>query len=457
MNYSYSVNTGFIQKATILIVLAFMLAGLSLYVTGHAAPAMVCLAVPVILILTSFPRLTVYLYVFCIFVYVLLMTVPRLLLIDVVGMILVASFAVDLLLNYRVTLRLPVIYKYFVALMLALIIAAIFGHYRIYAATPLIRVLLQMIIVITLYNVIGFKHVRRLTEFYFWLAAGHSLYNVIIFVATGGIFRVFGTAYVFFDDLAMLAAPIGLAYFLWSESRGKSWLYGLGTILILFGLIATQSRGPFITFLWVALFLIIFSAYKAWKGDVVRVRRRVKLSLQGAILSALLIFVFFGLFKDAAERFLQLSELAEGTVWLRLALWQASIVAFLENPITGIGPGNFRFVESILPILRFDAALPYVAGFSAHNLVLHYLAETGLIGTVAIVALFFRNLVSSIRATGYLGKVALSPTLVAMLGVGVTLFGSIFYLDGWMWSVNAYVAPFFIALTAKLAVGIGNA
>jgi hypothetical protein len=46
------------------------------------------------------------------------------------------------------------------------------------------------------------------------------------------------------------------------------------------------------------------------------------------------------------------------------------------------------------------------------------------------------------------------PLSVGLLGIGITIFFTIFYLDGWMWGQNAYAAPFFIALTARAAWSI---
>ncbi len=124
--------------------------------------------------------------------------------------------------------------------------------------------------------------------------------------------------------------------------------------------------------------------------------------------------------------------------------------------MTGLGPGSFRFVETIFPSLKFDVARLYLTGASAHNLFLHYLAETGLIGTVALLALLFKNLRDAVRLIGRSDNIDSIALSVGLTGVALSIFGSIFYMDGWMWGQNGHVAPFFMAIIARLLADTGR-
>jgi O-antigen ligase len=163
---------------------------------------------------------------------------------------------------------------------------------------------------------------------------------------------------------------------------------------------------------------------------------------------------FSSLFTAVGDRFTEMLDPSRGTIWLRLSLWRASLMSFLSEPLTGLGPGTFRDIETIFPGLRFDPAMVYIKRLSAHNLFLHYLAETGLLGAAAITTLFFRHFKTSIRAVTISGDRTARILAIGLLGTGATIFFSIFYLDGWMWSQNAHAAPLFIALTARLLTGI---
>lgn len=81
----------------------------------------------------------------------------------------------------------------------------------------------------------------------------------------------------------------------------------------------------------------------------------------------------------------------QGTLWLpdgklnphlaRLGLWKVAIEAFLDNPWTGVGPGNYRSVF----MLYFHGGIDGENVWSsAHNLYLHQLAERGLLGLGAL-------------------------------------------------------------------------
>jgi len=67
------------------------------------------------------------------------------------------------------------------------------------------------------------------------------------------------------------------------------------------------------------------------------------------------------------------------TVWLRISLWKTALIAFWSDPLTGIGPGNYRNVDAIFPFLKFDAARLYVLGLLLAQYLFSYLAETGIL------------------------------------------------------------------------------
>jgi putative inorganic carbon (HCO3(-)) transporter len=449
-NGALTVNAGFYARATVFLFLLFMVVGAVLMIVESYTAAVLCLLVPVVVLAASSPKSSAYLYIFCIFITWRLLAQPSILLIDVAFLIMAAAFLIDFLLRTGTALGLPSISKYYLAFIMALIFTAIFSYEYRNAVTPILRAIVQLLLIIVIYNAVSAKEVLRLVRFYFYVAVAHSLYNIITFIMLGGGYRIFGYARVYFDDLAMLAAPIGIAYFIWSQSRKESFVFGIGSMLIFFGLVATESRGPLITFGWVSLVMVLLSAVRAYKTAQTYAVKRLKVLVLGAVLAGLLLVGFSDIFAKVAERFQKLTETTSGTVWLRMSLWRTSLAAFLENPLTGVGPGNFRYVLSFFPFLKFDPAIVYLGRVSAHSLFLHYLAETGIIGTMAMLALFFKYLATSIRLAVRPRTVIPWSVSMGLLGVALTIFGAIFYMDGWMWGQNAYAAPFFIAVTAKI-------
>ncbi len=440
----------FVGMAFILSILFFVLAGIAFLIEGQPLFAVVCVSVPFLIAFISHPRAAIYLYIFSMFIFMHPVSSSRLMLIDIVSLILLASFGADFLLKCKTSAKAPSVVRYGLVLLGGLAFATLFASHPEYSYSPLLRVALQLAIIMAIYNLISGKDALVLLKLYFWLMVFHSIYNFSSFIILGGGYRVFGFPGVYYDDLAMLAFPIGLAYYLWSNKRNESLLYGLATILIIFGLLATHSRGPALTVVWVGLIMVLYSRRKELKEGTNYVRRRIRLIFWGIVPALIILIGFTGIFKMALERFQSLGDVHTGTIWYRFALWKASLIAFMNDPLTGIGPGSFRYIENILPIVRFEEAQLYVQGLSAHNMFLHYLAESGLIGAVALVAYYFKNFVTAKKITKYNPQSFPLPATIAIFGVGLTIFGTIFYLDGWAWGQNAFAAPLFFAITARM-------
>jgi O-antigen ligase len=429
--------------------------GLIFLLIQRTMPALLLFAFPFIILVLCYPRMTLYLYILTLPIFLAPFTGSGILLIDLVSILLVAAFIVDFLLKSKVSLEIPGIAKTGLVLIFAMLLSAFFGYYPKEAISPISRVIFQVILIIVIYNLIRPERVQSTLKLYFWVMVGHSIFNVANFVFLGGSYRIFGLASVYFDDFSMLAIPIGLSFFLWSKAPVKSFLHGIGVIIVLFALIATQSRGPFLTAILVGLILTIMTARRARKENIQFIRPKIKLLLLGTILVAAIMLCFSGIFKDVGARFQSLIETGSGTIWLRISLWKTSLIAFMSNPITGIGSGNFRNIDLIFPHLKFDVARLYVMGLSAHNLFLHYLAETGLIGTIAMVYYFLKNFLNA-KKIWVLSSAENYPAALALAGVGLTIFITIFYLDGWMWRQIAFIPPIFFALTARFMKGLAD-
>jgi len=339
--------------------------------------------------------------------------------------------------------------KNYIALLIIMIASLLMAYYPLHGITPILRVLMQCLIIIVVYNLVEKKDVYRFLEVYFWIAAAHSLYNAANFIAMGGHTRSFGFAVTYYDDLTMLIIPLGLSYFLWQKSSLKSVIYLVGTLILLFGMVSTQSRGPLLSVMWVFAFIIIMSYFQSKRNNSHYVRRRIQFIMISFILLSAVLLMATSILDDIAARFVELENPAIGTIRLRMTLWETAIRTFAQNPILGIGPGNYLDASSILPSIKFDPARYYLSTESAHNLLLHYLSETGIVGASALLLLFFVPLKQVYRSVKKkLDNMELGIDY-GLLGAALIIFGTIFYLDGWMWGQNAYAAPFMIALILK--------
>ena len=194
------------------------------------------------------------------------------------------------------------------------------------------------------------------------------------------------------NDLAMvLLFPIGFATsFLLSRSSG--WrdraMAGLALPLLIWGLLATQSRGGLLGL------LVVFAVF-AWG----RVRNKLLL-LGGAALAGGVLFALSGIGSRAVVQEGGGATAIDASAQGRLDAWQAALNMALDKPWHGVGIDNFTE--------NFFFYTPHWGGLAkaVHSTWFQVLAETGFPGIVLFVALVlvtFRGGVGMLRRLRGLG------------------------------------------------------
>jgi O-antigen ligase len=130
-------------------------------------------------------------------------------------------------------------------------------------------------------------------------------------------------------------------------------------------------------------------------------------------------------------------------------LWNRAWTQFIENPLTGIGPGLFVQIQDVVPTIRLEVYHLFVRGLSAHNLLLHYLAETGIFGGIAVIALMFNQVRLAFKAwSGAVGRQNLE-TAAIILGIALTFLITTMSEASWLWGQASFSFAFFIALVSR--------
>jgi len=445
------IQDNLVENSLTVFLTVILVIGLSFFAADFFQISIPILVFPAIMFLFFYPKFAVYALVFSIYINSRILVSPPILLVDLMALTLLASFMIGFLARIKATIKLPFIFMNYIFLFFALVITGIYAELPEFTYTPITRIVFQLVLTTILFNLIKKDQVKNLLKFYFIIAILHSIANVLLFFGSMGEIRYFGLASLYYDDLTMLIVPVGLACFLWIKSNRYSLYYGIGTVILLLGLISTHSRGPLLTVFWVSIILIVYSSIKAKKIDAMYVRRRIKILLISAsVLFSVLLITFLPIFEVVIGRFGELADFKTGTIRLRMILWNAAWMSFTNHPLVGIGPGNFRYVGSIFPVLKQHPLFYHVSSLSAHNLVMHYLAENGMIGTIPLLALFFTYVRKSWGFVKGIGNSELTPYLIGLFFTAVTISFSIFYLDGWLWGQNAYALPFFMALSARM-------
>ncbi len=218
-------------------------------------------------------------------------------------------------------------------------------------------------------------------------------------------------------------APLALGVAVLGKDR---WQRVLGFVSLTFVGAAqylTGSRGGLAGYGAVALIGLCYLAPR---------RKTVAVLLIASILAAGLGLTLAYLGDLDADRY---KDVDDFTLESRIAMWGAATVIFLQHPILGAGVGTFRF--------RFH---PYVPGIrddlDAHNLYLHTLAETGIIGFLIFFITmwgFFRRGVKLSKRKDDLGLIvgmAVMGALAALMAHGLVdyiflvspQFGALFWM-----------------------------
>ncbi len=345
----------------------------------------------------------------------------------------------------------------FILLIAATIVSAVFAYDPSYSIVPIARIIIVYIAFRMAFRYAADIGVRRITLFYIYLVVAHSILNVIIFLAQGGRERVFGPAWLGYETLAMTALPMSFAYLIWAQRVSERAWFAVMGVSIGLGLLASGSRGPMLAVVVCIPILLFFAWRKARReksATVLRIMRGILIPL--VVLVALVVAFQETVFTGVIERLASLVDSLKNpqeTVLLRLVLGKAAVRAFLSDPLTGIGIGNFRIVDQVVPEMRMEPVWFYIRGMSAHNVILHYLAETGLIGAVSLLALAFTGLRAAYR--GFRRRMSdYDQQTAAAIFVGMIVFGvTLLYMRAWTWGQGGYIMAILFGLTAAWNAG----
>ncbi len=239
----------------------------------------------------------------------------------------------------------------------------------------------------------------------------------------------------YFAISVVLCLPLAVHLFL--VARAWPWkLFWLGcAVLALSALTLGASRGGLLGIAGGLLFLI-------WRSE-----RRLR-SL--AITATLAVPLITLLPNSPVQRFLHPTMSDDFGVDARLVAWNAGLRMFRENPVFGIGLGNFR---PRMAVYRAADDLEIVS--LAHNAYLEIAAEMGLVGLVAFVTLLGATFVTFEHAR-LLAVRSRTPLLQqAALGLQAGLAGccvSVFFLTAQyqklFWLV-IFLAPCLLSLARQ--------
>jgi putative inorganic carbon (hco3(-)) transporter len=186
-----------------------------------------------------------------------------------------------------------------------------------------------------------------------------------------------------FAQILLVAAAFALAR-AWTR-KGSARAAALGAMcLALVGMFLTYSRGAFVTLILLVLLL-----------GALRIIPRRYLAL-GVLAGVVLVPVVAPAYVDrlhtiAGARGIVSAEAgveADGATRGRTTAMLATLTAFSEHPLLGVGPGQYVDYHSVSYQLRPEIAFREIAvPRRAHNLIVEIAAETGVVGLLLFMAI----------------------------------------------------------------------
>jgi O-antigen ligase len=245
----------------------------------------------------------------------------------------------------------------------------------------------------------------------------------------------------------LIPACAFILYLLVSEKKlllkAEAFVY---SIIILYGIIGTNSRGGYLALGTVVALLAIKNLLPIGK-----------MKLKQAILLLLVFGVVLARVSDAHwERFFSIKKEAteqRGTAGQRIAAWKVAVKMIEANPMFGIGTGEFTYCfDEYASVEELEAAGG--AEINTHNTILQIAAENGIPGFFLMTLIFLLSFKDLLRASSLCGK---NPGLmglgVMVDAIGVALVG---FLTAGLFANKAYNFPLY-TLTALTFVARGIA
>ena len=186
---------------------------------------------------------------------------------------------------------------------------------------------------------------------------------------------------------ANLCAPLAFMLLIRKKKILQRVLLSLWLVTYLIVIPFSSSRGGW---LGIAAWVGVLFLFWLWKQNPLQKWRA--LGSSGKTLTALLglvVIVAVGIFGFLAiTRFSQHPSHGTSVFGGRSEIWGTAFQIFLANPIFGVGPGQFGFGY----LRAADSIPPGFWALHAHSLPIQILAEFGVFGGVALLALLFENL-----------------------------------------------------------------
>lgn len=277
------------------------------------------------------------------------------------------------------------------AILLVFAISLIGAHDLSIGATNWLRHVQMFGVILVISAVIGEKDITRILRVLLVVTFIVCLPTLVTAIQIGGRQRVFGIASAFFPFFLAAGIMYSSVAYLLSDGALRRWLWATLALTLALGIFVSQTREAMLHVIIGLGLIAAFVWVWAKRFDQPQLRRRVSsMVIAGVLVLLIVLSGSVALLETSANRMHQALEGHSNTIFIRLFLWRTGIQNFVDSPVLGIGIGQIRRWDEILPYWRFDPMSQLSKGVGAHNDLITYAAETGIIGLAALFWFFWR-------------------------------------------------------------------
>jgi len=278
-----------------------------------------------------------------------------------------------------------------------------------------------------------------------------SVYTINEFAEGGGKQRVFGPAGWFFNTflaMAMTHASVGAVL---SDRRWARLCWMVCVTVCFLGLIATQTRSAMLqAVLGILIAVVAVWMWARWNKKP-RIRRRIVTLV--TVTSAMILIFLFGqimLFETSSGRVEEALEGRSNTIMIRLLLWKTGWTVFTDSPILGVGLGQASGWSEQFNYYHLDPASPRAGGLGVHNDAITYLAETGIVGTILILWLFWVVSKMGWRLLTRMREQTEARQLLVLLAPAGAIMLHYFYSAYLFYSIGGMIVAYYFGMLTRL-------
>jgi hypothetical protein len=298
-------------------------------------------------------------------------------------------------------------------------------------------------------NSIDINDIEKLLVFFLIITLMHSMYDIILFISAKGQIRALGIAGASIEGFTVTSLVICYSFFIYQKRTTRRVLMGIVFLILLWGLIVTQTRGGYISFVLCYIFVTFITL---WKANKIKSRFIIRNIGWLTLFILVLFIVFIFSYPSFLERSIHghkmgiLTGYSIDTTQFRYFLWGLSLKSFFLKPILGIGLGQFYRISAVIPELRLNLFYGLVKGLDPHNTVLYYLSQTGIVGLSCFLYLLFSTLNSTRAKYNNSTQVRDLRISTALLGFLFYVIISSFYAGEWFYGVGGGLLALFLGL-----------